>query len=220
METRNFGQPIILIRGSDFQRRMCLGVRYYADVQLVKGFDALLASLAASAGATIILELSLVDAGSKSSALGTLFKRGTQHKIIVVTEDQSPDDLYQLFKQGARGFFPCELSADLLLKAVQAVQNGELWIGRKLTGYLMSRVIVERGRRSENVGLEQTGNDLTPRELEIARYVAKGKCDKVIARELSISHHTVKNHMSSIFNKLQVTDRYQLALVYHGIDVN
>ena len=220
MEIKTPGHSILILEGSDFQRRVCRWVGHLADVLVVKDPDALLESLDESTGATILLELSLVDTGSRP-VLETLFKRGADHRIVVVTDDQAPDALFQLFRRGARGFLPSALSEDLLIKALQAIQDGELWIGRKLTGYLMSRVILERDRRPAKVGLGQVGNrELTPRELEIARYVAKGKSDKVIARELSISHHTVKNHMSRIFDKLQVADRYQLALLYHGIDVN
>jgi DNA-binding NarL/FixJ family response regulator len=60
---------------------------------------------------------------------------------------------------------------------------------------------------------------LTPRESEIASFIARGKCDKAIARDLNISPHTVKNHLSRIFAKLQISDRFQLAMIYHGIQV-
>ena len=64
------------------------------------------------------------------------------------------------------------------------------------------------------------GSELTMRESEIASCVAKGKCDKIIARDLEISPNTVKNHLRNIFNKLQISDRFQLALVFHGITLN
>ena len=65
-----------------------------------------------------------------------------------------------------------------------------------------------------------TDSKLTVRESEIASCVAKGKCDKIIARDLDISPNRVKNHLRNIYNKLQIADRFQLMLVYHGITLN
>ena len=163
---------------------------------------------------------SLFDDDVEYPAVKTIFKKGFEQRIIVFTSEQDQAKLYKLFEQGARGFCHTTTNDALLIKAVQAVDEGELWIGRKLTGYLMSRMILDKARESGSAPDQAMDNcDLTLRESEIVSFVAKGKCDKIIARDLDISPNTVKNHLCHIYNKLDVANRFQLALVYHGINV-
>jgi DNA-binding NarL/FixJ family response regulator len=170
--------------------------------------------------ATLLLDLSLFNDDVEHSAIKTIFKKGFGQRIIVFTSEQEKANLYKLFEQGARGFCHTTISDELLIKALKAVEEGELWIGRKLTGYLMSKLVLDMARKS-GAASGQSLNDyeLTPRESEVMGCVAKGHCDKVIARDLGISPNTVKNHLSHIFAKLQISDRFQLALIYHGIEM-
>ena len=171
--------------------------------------------------ATLLLDLSLFDDDVEHPAIRTIFKKGFGQRIIVFASEQDKANLYKLFEQGARGFCHTTISDELLIKALKAVEEGELWIGRKLTGYLMSKLVLDMARKSGAAAAGQSLNDyeLTPRESEVMGCVAKGQCDKVIARDLGISPNTVKNHLSHIFSKLQISDRFQLALIYHGIEM-
>ncbi len=81
----------------------------------------------------------------------------------------------------------------------------------------MNKLILEKSGREEILQGRPLKQCLTNRESEVAQCIAQGKCDKLIARDLNISTNTVKNHLRNIFNKLQISDRFQLALIYHGI---
>lgn len=168
-------------------------------------------------GATLLLDLSLYGDAVDHPFIETILRKAFQQRIIFITDQDDMPGLYSLFEKGARGFLPSDISSDLLIKAIQAVENGEFWMGRKLTGYVMSKLIQEKAGREEGLRGQTLQQCLTSRESEVAQCIAQGKCDKLIARDLNISTYTVKNHLRNIFNKLQISDRFQLALIYHGI---
>ncbi|MGR9100897.1 MAG: LuxR C-terminal-related transcriptional regulator [Gammaproteobacteria bacterium] len=180
----------------------------------------LLKLLRGNLGSILLLDLSMYGNEVEHPFIDTILEKGSQQKIIFVTNLKDSSRLYKLFEKGARGFITSDISSSLMKKAIRAVENGELWIGRKLMAYLIAQLLLEKGEKeteSKNGSIEES---LTSRETEIARCIAEGKCDKLIARDLNISISTVKSHLQNIFSKLQITSRYQLALIYHGINVN
>lgn len=103
----------------------------------------------------------------------------------------------------------------MLAKAVETVQLGEVWIGRRLIDRLVAMVGNAAAVRID----AECGVDLdvlTPREQEIALQVGGGCSNKVIAQRLGITERTVKAHLGSVFGKLGVQDRLQLALLVTG----
>lgn len=214
-------KPVIIATGPRLYNQLCQCYSMQVEIIRADELNTLFQVLPGSTDATLLLDLSLFNDDVEHPAVKTIFKKGFEQRILVFTSEQERPALYRLFEQGARGFCPHTISNELLVKAIAAVDEGELWIGRKLTGYLMSRLFLERARKigaTPDHALDY--GRLTSRESEIVSFVARGKCDKVIARDLDISPNTVKNHLSHIFAKLEITDRFQLALIYHGIDVN
>ena len=117
-------------------------------------------------------------------------------------------------KAGAKGYCTKEIEPSHLRKAVQVVQKGEVWVGRRTICHLLEELI----SRAENVTndsppLEEVYlRHLTPREHQITLLVGEGACNKEISNRLNISERTVKAHLTSIFHKLQITDRLRLGL--------
>ena len=221
MSKARLRETIVVTKGSalDQQVLRCFGGSN--RVAFAEGPETLLEILSGSSGSTLLLNLALFDQDAEQPVAKRIFTKACDHKIIVFTDVVDRDDLYKLFRQGVRGFCQPRISDAMLVKAVKSVADGELWIGRKLIGYLMARMILEQTGGNGSFRFDASmGGALTPREVEIARHVAKGKCDKIIARELDISHYTVKNHLRRIFDKLNIADRYQLALIYHGIELH
>lgn len=103
---------------------------------------------------------------------------------------------------GVHGFLYLEDDEQTLLKALKAVATGEIWIPRKLFRDCLSTHYSPVW--AENV-------DLTCRELEILKTLAKGLSNEMIAEELCISPHTVKTHLSNIFKKIKVRNRRHAA---------
>ena len=192
-----------------------------AKIILAQEPNELFQILSDNIGTTLLLDLSLFNDDVYHPTIKTIFKKGVEQRIIVVTNEQDPAKLYTLLEQGARGFCQSTISDELLMKAIKVVDEGEIWIGRNIVGYLLIKQIYGRARKRDEA-LDQTLNNstLTPRESEIANCIAQGKCNKIIARDLDISLSTVKMHLCHIFTKLQITDRIHLALIYTEIKLN
>ena len=142
------------------------------------------------------------------------------HLIMVDTPLLPEDDQVALFKLGVHGFCQRDITSELLLKAVNAVVCGELWMPRAL----ITRIIDDLTRDGTQETRERVASGdsvtscLTPRELEVARMVHKGGNNKTIARKLDISERTVKAHLSSIFRKLNIENRLHLAIFFHNVE--
>ena len=221
MDALNLDKPLIITTGSQLYNKVSRYNKQPVKIILAKDINALLQILSENIGTTLLLDLSLFNDNVENPEIKTIFKKGFEQRIIVITSESDQDNLYKLFEQGARGFCHPTTSGELMVKAINAVDKGELWIGRNLIGYLLSKLFLDRAINSDIVPNKKlTDSKLTRRESEVASCVAKGNCDKIIARDLDISTNTVKNHLHNIFNKLQISDRFQLALVYHGITLN
>ena len=221
MDTANLEKPLILTTGSKLYNQVSRCYKKPGKIILAKDLSTLFQILPGNIGATLLLDLSLFNDDVGRPEIKTIFKKGVEQRIIVITNEQDPAKLYKLLKQGARGFCHPTINDELLMKAIKVIDEGELWIGRNIVSYLMSKQILGRTRKRDRV-LDQTLSNsiLTPRESDIANCVAQGKCNKIIARDLDISLSTVKMHLLHIFKKLQITDRIHLALIYTEIKLN
>ena len=139
----------------------------------------------------------------------TVKQESPETKIILLASKIQEDTVYKALNAGAGGYVLKDSSAEELVKAIQSVQEGELWLERKM----ITRMF--KGQRSKNADerRENTPEDqLTPREKEVLQLLSKGLTNKEIAQKLFISEKTVKSHLSSIFRKLNVTKRLQAIL--------
>ncbi|MES9894143.1 MAG: response regulator transcription factor [Candidatus Thiodiazotropha endolucinida] len=130
-----------------------------------------------------------------------------------------PQLLY-LISHGVKGYCNRYISKALLVKAVELVRMGEVWVGRSLLFKLMSRLSSVSPPKGEDQARESdresTLSKLTDREREIAQLVGSGDSNKVIAKKLDITERTVKAHLSSIFRKTSTKDRLQLGLLINS----
>ena len=124
-------------------------------------------------------------------------------KIIVLTFYNEIGIVQDAVKSGANGYILKEADSTLLVKAINIVTNGERYIQPSIAAMLRQSKIIEQQNRAEA---------LTKRELEIIKLLVGGLYNKEIADYLNISEKTVKNHISSIFRKINVSDRTQAAV--------
>lgn len=135
-------------------------------------------------------------------------------KVIMLTIHEDAEYLIETINIGAEGYVLKDADVSSLIKAIQKVVQGEVYIHPTLSGILV------REYKSKNKNLDDImGNNLTKREYEVIRLISRGYNNKEIAVELFISEKTVKNHVSNIFKKIKVTDRTQAALyaIKHNI---
>lgn len=127
--------------------------------------------------------------------------------IVVLTMFQDDDSVFAMMRAGARGYVLKGADQSVLLRAVRAVANGESLFSPEIATRLM-HYFASLGPASQ----ADIFPELTEREREILALIAHGQTNADIAGKLVISMKTVRNHVSNIFNKLQVADRTQAAL--------
>jgi two-component system nitrate/nitrite response regulator NarL len=167
----------------------------------------------------MILEPALVRYGVVDAVAEISSTSGETHIIVVDNPPLPETDQVELFKLGVHGFCQRDISSELLVKAVESVVNGELWMQRSLITRIIDE-LTQSGSSAKTANSLSDGSPiecLTPRELEVARMVHKGGNNKSIARTLDISERTVKAHLSSIFRKLNIENRLHLAIFFHEV---
>lgn len=128
--------------------------------------------------------------------------------FVAMTARPQAQEGLRLLRSGLRGYCNRLLSPQVMDLLLATVLSGEIWAGRQVTDYLLGPGLSDEGRSTDRGPLWQ----LTSRETEIARQVAAGLSNKVIAIENGISERTVKAHLNAIFRKTGLRNRVQLAL--------
>ena len=123
--------------------------------------------------------------------------------------------------RGACGVVHKEDTPEVLIKAIKSVHSGELWLDRSTTGRLFVELSRQNGRASANPVNGKLGS-LTSREQDIVRSLVSrpGADNKTLAEELHIGEHTLRNHLSRIYDKLGVPNRVELYIFAqrHGVN--
>ena len=132
---------------------------------------------------------------------------GVKSNVIMLTIHEDREYLRETIKIGADGYVLKDSDADSLIKAIRDVNNGKTYIQPSIASLLVNDI----GRVEENSDFQRI-ESLTKREYEVLILIAEGLNNKDIADKLYISEKTVKNHVSSIFKKLDVNDRIQAAI--------
>lgn len=129
-------------------------------------------------------------------------------RIIILTAAIEKRQIVEALHLGARGVVLKESATQLLMKSIHAVMEGHYWVGHEAISDL-----VEYLRERIGTGEPQPRKfGVTKRELQIISTVVSGCSNKEIAEKFSLSEDTVKHHLTSIFNKLGVSSRLELAL--------
>lgn len=137
--------------------------------------------------------------------LQALKARRSKLKVLVLTVHNEIEYLMKAVDIGVNGYILKDSESAELKKAILTITQGETYIQPSLIPALNSKMI-ERNQDEEKIDV------LTRRELEVLKLLAVGMYNKEVAEKLNISERTVKNHVSNIFKKLEVTDRTQAAV--------
>jgi DNA-binding NarL/FixJ family response regulator len=137
-------------------------------------------------------------------------------RVIVLTAYHDDEQLFHALKAGAAAYYPKNVDPQTLISAIRAVSAGNFVIGDEVM--VKPQVASWLIKQFDELAVfDESPNEmfapLSAREMSILQLIARGASNKEIARELSISRQTVKNHMSSILRKLAVNDRTQAAVL-------
>jgi DNA-binding NarL/FixJ family response regulator len=130
--------------------------------------------------------------------------------VLILTAYDNEQYIFALLEAGAAGYLLKNVRRSELINAIRAVQRGESVLHPQI-----ARKVVERFRDTRGpVAVEEPGREvLSERELEVLRLAGKGKSNKDIANDLSLSIRTVQAHLGNIFNKLGVGSRTEAVLL-------
>lgn len=128
--------------------------------------------------------------------LSRIKNEGISTRVIILTNYETDEDIYRAIQAGADGYLLKNATLREMVEAIKTVQNGKRYIPPAIASRLAERML---------------RSNLTPREVEILKLLAKGLTNKQIGRVLAISDNTVRNHVNRIIEKLEVADRTEAA---------
>ena len=135
-------------------------------------------------------------------------------KVLVLTTYSDDEWVFDAIRAGASGYLLKDTAREELIKAIRGTINGKTYVDPSIAGKVLEKVTSTQTQTATHI----TGK-LTDRELEVLKLIASGLSNADIAKRLFLSEGTVRNHVSAILAKLEVSDRTQAALIaiQHGL---
>src|SRR5437867_6161344 len=165
----------------------------------------------------IVLDVDL-EIESSLDFLGDLMASAPSARVLLLTATTDPDAYSCAVRLGAMGVVHKERPAEVLLKEIEKVHAGEVWLERATIAQVIGGISRATKNRHPDPETAKIAT-LSVREREVIAVIGEGLKNKQIAGRLFISEATVRHHLSSIFSKLDVSDRFEL-LIYayrHGL---
>jgi two-component system, NarL family, nitrate/nitrite response regulator NarL len=158
----------------------------------------------------ILLDIDLRGVNSLDSM--PLLRKATSAMVLILTGLRDAETHERAVLTGARGVVQKEAPAELILKAIKKVYEGEIWLDRMTTARVFSKLL-DHSNNQTSPEITKIGS-LTSREREIIDVMIKQgrSTNKQIATHLNMSEHTLRNHLSSIYSKLEVENRLELVM--------
>jgi DNA-binding NarL/FixJ family response regulator len=136
-------------------------------------------------------------------------------RFLALSVSDAPDDVIAVIRAGARGYVTKTISAEELVEAVQRVAEGDAVFSPRLAGFVLDAFSGGGSAAPSRAPSAQAPGDdldqLTAREREVLRHIARGYMYKEVALRLGISAKTVEAHVSAVLRKLQLSNRHELS---------
>jgi two-component system nitrate/nitrite response regulator NarL len=165
-----------------------------------------------------LIWLRLRQSEPAAAQIAAMRARFGQSTFIVLSDIPDDQEAMVAFGAAARGYCNSHAAPEVLRQAALVVAQGGIWIGEALMRRLVAVAdkVPAKVPAGDGIGDDDWAAPLTDRERQVADTIAGGYSNKEIARRLGITERTVKAHVGAIFEKLQVRDRLQLALLING----
>jgi two-component system, NarL family, response regulator LiaR len=164
----------------------------------------------------VLMDLRMPDMDG-TEATAAIHRLHQTTRVLALTAMSDDDAVASVMQSGASGFLAKDTPIDEVVAAVRAAATGVAWLSPRAAEVVLGQLRAARN----DVGDDHAGLDqLSPRELDVLRLIARGNDNAEIAAKLGISPRTAKNHVSSILAKLELTSRIQAAIyaVRRGLD--
>lgn len=176
-------------------------------------FDDMIAALYGVKADLVVCHQDLID-HNQAMLLGEIKTKSPASKILIIGPNTPIEIQIASLKHGARGYFNESLPLTKLHEAFQLLLHGEVWIERHVIAGLIDEISHSPEISEEQVKAVQS---LSPKELEVAKLVSHGATNKMIARTMNITERTVKAHLTTIFQKMNLPDRLSLAMFFRDL---
>ena len=127
-------------------------------------------------------------------------------RFLALSVSDAAEDVIAMIRAGARGYVTKSITPEELIEAIGRVQAGDAVFSPRLAGF-----VLDAFADTMSTPIDPELDQLTPREKEVLRQIARGYSYKQVARRLSISVKTVETHVSAVLRKLQLSNRHELA---------
>ncbi len=182
------------------------------DVEVVGEADDVapaIAGIRACLPDVVLLDVHMPGGGGQA-VVTALKPEHPEVRFLALSASDAPEDVIAVIRAGARGYVTKTISGAELVAAVRRVAAGDAVFSPRLAGFVLD-AFANGPAPGQQPSLDPELDQLTGREREVLRLIARGYTYKEIARELFISIKTVETHVSSVLRKLQLSTRHQLA---------
>ncbi len=131
-------------------------------------------------------------------------------RFLALSVSDAPEDVIAVIRAGARGYVTKTISGPELIAAIRRVADGDAVFSPRLAGFVLDAFASMPAADGVPASFDPELDQLSAREREVLRLIARGYTYKELARELSISTKTVESHVSAVLRKLQLSSRHQL----------
>lgn len=137
-------------------------------------------------------------------------------RVMILTAFSDEESVLNAAKGGAKGYVSKGVPTATLLQAIKTVFHGGVWIDKEIPSWQTFEEIAQAQTSEASPEVDESIKALTKREMEILRLVAEGLTNEEIGKKIFISEKTVKTHLTNIFDKLKVNNRFKAALMLMG----
>ena len=158
----------------------------------------------------VLLDVQMPEGGGAEVIRGVAPQRPAI-RFLALSVSDAPDDVISIIRAGARGYVTKTISGPELADAVRRVAGGDAVFSPRLAGFVLDAFAGGRGTAPAAAPADPELDQLTAREREVLRHIARGYLYKEIALRLGISAKTVEAHVSAVLRTLQLSNRHELS---------
>jgi len=158
----------------------------------------------------VLLDVHMPDGGGQAVLKG-VSDANANVCFLALSVSDAASDVISVIRAGARGYLTKNISGPDLIDAIYRIAAGDVVFSPRLAGFVLDAFSTGASAVGSELPVDPELDQLTQRERQVLRLIARGYSYKDIAKELTISTKTVESHVSSVLRKLQLSSRYQLS---------
>jgi len=161
----------------------------------------------------ILLDADLTT--NPADVISQVLKRAPELRVILLVENTDSGGTVEYFRRGASGLVSRSVPADLLVKCIRKVADGETWLDNQGVNWVLEAYRTQ----ATQLTAPRTRSNLSDKELRIVGLVTQGMKNKDIAQDIGTTEQVIKNYLRKVYDKLGVSDRLELALycIHHKL---